>query len=88
MKINREKAIFDVLYGNKAFLINKNIGFKNPQNWNFLQAGLCMVLVEYLKFCERFVLCKIQPEKVFGDVLVRKRAFLDNINMDLKKRQN
>ena len=43
-----------------------------------------MVLVKNWKFCERFVLCKIHPEKVFGDVLVRKQAFLDNINMDLK----
>ena len=47
-----------------------------------------MVLVKNLKFCEGFVLCEIQPQKVFGDVLVRKQAFLDNINMDLKKRQN
>ena len=46
-----------------------------------------MVLVKNLKFCERFVLCKIHPEKVFGDVLVRKQAFLDNINMALKRRQ-
>ena len=46
-----------------------------------------MVLVKNLKFCERFVLCKIHPEKVFGDVLVRKQAFLDNINMDFKRRQ-
>ena len=30
--------------------------------------------------------CKIQPERVFGDVLVRKQAFLDNVNMDLKKK--
>ena len=30
-----------------------------------------MVLVKSLKFCERFLLCKIHPEKVFGDVLVR-----------------
>ena len=44
-----------------------------------------MVLVKNWKFCERFVLCKIHPEKVFGDVLVRKQAFLDNINMDLKE---
>ena len=44
-----------------------------------------MVFVRTLKFCERFVLCKIHPEKVFGDVLVRKQAFLDNINMDLKE---
>ena len=44
-----------------------------------------MVLLKNWKFCERFVFCKIHPEKLFGDVLVRKQAFLDNINMDLKK---
>ena len=38
-----------------------------------------MVLVKNLKFCERFVLCKIHPEKVFGDVLVGKQTFIDNI---------
>ena len=37
---------------------------------------------------KRFLLCKIEPEKVFGDVLVRKQAYLDNINMELKRRQN
>ena len=47
-----------------------------------------MVLVKNLKFCYRFVLCKIHEEKVFGDVLGKKQAFLDNINMDLKRRQN
>ena len=47
-----------------------------------------MAQVKNLKFYERFVLCKIHPEKVFGDVLVRRQAFLDNINMDLKRRQN
>ena len=47
-----------------------------------------MVLVKNLKFCERFLLCKIHPEKIFGDVLVGKHAFLDNINMDLKTRKN
>ena len=47
-----------------------------------------MVLVKNVKFCQRFVLCKIKAEKVFGDVLVRKQAFLDNINIDLKRRQN
>ena len=45
-----------------------------------------MVLVKSLKFCERFILSKIQPEKVFGDNLVRKQAFLDNINMDFKRK--
>ena len=47
-----------------------------------------MVLVKNLKFCERFVLCKIHLKKAFGDVLVRKQAILVNINMDLKRRQN
>ena len=47
-----------------------------------------MVLVKNWKFSERFVLCKIHQEKVFGDVLVRKQCFLDTINMDLKRRQN
>ena len=44
--------------------------------------------VKNLKFCERFVLCKIHTENVFGDVLVRKQTFVDKINMDLKRRQN
>ena len=47
-----------------------------------------MVLVKNWKFFERFVLCKINAEKVFGDVLVRKQAFVDNVNMDLKRKQN
>ena len=47
-----------------------------------------MVLDKNLKFWERFVLCKIHPGKVFFDVLVRKQAFLDNIDMDLKRKQN
>ena len=47
-----------------------------------------MVLVKNFKFCECLVLCKIHPEKVFADVLARKQAFVDNINMDLKRGQN
>ena len=45
-----------------------------------------MVWVKNWKFCERFVFCKIHAEKVFGDVFVRKQAFLDNINKKLKFR--
>ena len=44
-----------------------------------------MVLIKNLKFCKRFLLCEIHRKKVFGDVLLTKQAFLDNINMDLKK---
>ena len=45
-----------------------------------------MVSVKNLKFCKRFVLFEIHREKGFGDVLLRKQAFLDSINMDLKKK--
>ena len=34
-KINRQRAIFNVLYSKQAFLNNENIGLKNPQNWHF-----------------------------------------------------
>ena len=47
-----------------------------------------MVSVKNWKFWERFVLWKIHPEKVFGDVVVRKKVFLDNINTVLKRIQN
>ena len=46
-----------------------------------------MVFLKNLKFHERFVFCKIHPQKVFGDALVRKQAFLDNKNMDLNTSQ-
>ena len=40
------------------------------------------------KFLYLFILGKIGQEKVFGNVLDRKLAFLDYKNMDLKKSQN
>ena len=46
-----------------------------------------MVFDKNLKFYERFVLCKIHPEKVFGDAFVKKQAFLGNKNMDLNTSQ-
>ena len=47
-----------------------------------------MVLVKHWNFCEPFKLCNMNLEKIFGDVLVRKQAFLENIKMDLTRRQN
>ena len=87
MKINREKTVFDVLYSKQAFL-NKKTSLSKTHKIGIFAKGLVHGFGQNWKFCERFVLCKIHPEKVFGDVLVRKQAFLDNINMDLKRRQN
>ena len=84
MKIDREKLIFDVLYSKQACLSKKKIGLKNPQNWHFCKGLVHGFGQKFEIFCERFVLSKINPEKVFGDVLVRKQVFRDNINMDLK----
>ena len=47
-----------------------------------------MVLVKYLRFCQLFVLWKIHREKVFGDVLLRRQAFLDIRNINLRKPKN
>ena len=42
-----------------------------------------MIWVEKLNFLHGLVLLKIGPEMMFGDVLGRKEAFLDNKNMYL-----
>ena len=48
-----------------------------------------MVLVKKLHFCQLSVLCKINRENVFGDVLVEKnKPFLGNRNIYLGKPQN
>ena len=45
-----------------------------------------MILVKNLKFCERFVLYKIHPEKVFGDVLVKKTSLSRQYKQGFKKK--
>ena len=87
MKIDREKTMFDVLYSKQAFL-NKTTSVSKTHKISIYAKGQSLVLVKNLKFGERFVLCKMHPEKVLGDALVGNQAFLDNINMDLKGRQN
>ena len=46
-----------------------------------------MILVKKLKFFHLLCFLKIDREKVFADVLLRKQAFLDSINMDFKKKK-
>ena len=87
VKIDREKTIFDILYSKQACL-NKKTSVSKTHKIGIFARGLVHGFGQKFENCERFVLCKIHPEKVFGDVLVRKQAFLDNIHMDLKRRQN
>ena len=87
-KINRQKIIFDVLYSKQAFLNNENIGFKNPQIGIF-QKGLLHGFDQKIgNFVNNSFYAKYTQRKAFNKALVRKQAFLDNINMDLKRRQN
>ena len=86
--IHPEKVFGDVLVRKQAFLDNINIDLKRRQNWHFCKGVSPWFWSKICNFFKRFVLCRIHLENVFGDVLVRKQAFLDNINMDLKRRQN
>ena len=47
-----------------------------------------MILVKKLKFFHVLCLSKIDREKVFPELLHEKKAFLDNVNVDFKRRQN
>ena len=47
-----------------------------------------MILVKKLKFFHLLYLSKIDPEKVFADVLDKKEAFKDYKNNCLRKTQN
>ena len=47
-----------------------------------------MILVKKLKFIHRFFLNKVAQEKMFGGVLDRKLALLDNKNTDSRTLQN
>ena len=73
MKIDREKTLFDVLYSKQAFLNKKN-RFEKPTKLAFLERGYSMVLVKNLKFFHLLYLSKIDREKVFADVLDKKRT--------------
>ena len=72
VKINREKAIFDVLYSKQAFLNNKRIGFKNAQNWHFCKGvspwfwskiGNFVIVSFYAKYNQKKYLVTLSLEK-------------------------
>ena len=72
----------DVLERKEAFLENKKMYPICPKNRNFPKR-LTMILVKNSMFLHCLFLLKTGPEMMFGDVLDRKEAFLDNKNMYL-----
>ena len=76
--IGRGMMIGDVLERKENFLDFKNIDFISPKN-----RLLPKIFVKNSNFLHCLFLLKIDPKMMFGDVLDRKEAFLDNKKMYL-----
>ena len=76
-----------MFYSKEAFNELKKIVDEKRKTEHFCKGVSPWFWSKIGNFMNLSMLCKINPEKVFGDVLVRKQAFLNNINMDLRGRQ-
>ena len=73
----------DVLDRKEAFVDNKNIYLICPKNRKFSKRVNSRFWSKIRTFFHCLFLLKIGPEMMFGDVLERKEAFVDNKNMYL-----
>ena len=76
----------DVLDRKQAFLDYRNIDLKKPQNLH-LSKGVSPWFWPNYEISLSLLLAKIGKENIFGNVLDRKRAFLNYKNIDLQKLQ-
>ena len=81
LKIGQEMMFIDVSHRKEAFLDSRNMYLICPKNQKFSKRVNPSFLVENSNFLYCLFLLKIGPEIMFGDVLDRKEAFLDNKNM-------
>ena len=86
-KTGQEKVFGDVLDRKQAFLDYRNIDLKKPQNLH-LSKGVSPWFWPNYEISLSLLLAKIGKENIFGNVLDRKRAFLNYKNIDLQKLQN
>ena len=83
-----KKRFFTFYIANKPFSTTKT-SVSNTHKIGIFPKGLVHGFDQKIgSFVNNSFYAKYTQRKVFGDVLVRKQAFLDKINMDLKKRQN
>ena len=83
------KNQFSTFYiANKPFSTTKTSVSKTPKTGIFPKGLVHGFDQKIGNFVNNSFYAKYTQRKVFGDVLVRKQAFLDKINMDLKRRQN
>ena len=79
--------IFDVLCSKQAFLDYENIGLKIAKNSHFSNGVSPWFWLKIWNFVNLSFYIKYTEKKVFAYVLFRKQAFLNNKNMDFKKRE-
>ena len=84
--MNRKKTIFDVLYQKRPAWTIKTSVLKTHKIRIFLK-GLVHGLGPKFSILLKFFLWKIQLEKLFAADVVWKQAFLDDRNMNLKRRK-
>ena len=72
-KIDQEKVFADVLVKKRSLERLPEYLFIKNAKLEFLQRGQFIVLVKNLRFLQLSFLCKRDQEKVFGNVLVRKK---------------
>ena len=84
-KKGRMKVFSDLLDRKLAILYYKNIDLKKSKVSHFFKVVIPRFLVKKWKFCPFVFFSKTGQKKVFSDLVDRKQAMLDNINIDLKK---
>ena len=82
-KTGPEMMIGDVKDKKEALLDNKNMYLIYPKSRIFSKGVNPMILVKNSNFLHFLFLLKTGPEMMFGDVLDRKKAFLNNKNIYL-----
>ena len=80
------KVFSDLLDRKLAISCYKNIDLKKSKVLHFFKVVSWWFLVKKWKFCPFFLFQQNRPNlKVFSDLVDRKQAMLDYINIDLKK---
>ena len=86
--IGQENVFYDILERKNAFLGYKNKKFKKSKNWHFSKGVNPWFWSKNDHFSYFLFLGNIGQEKVFYDILERKKAFLGNKNKKFKKSKN
>ena len=82
------KKQFSTFYIENKPFGTKKTSVSKTHKIGIIAKGLVHGFGQKFEILRTFRFIQNTPEKVFGDVLVRKQTFLDNINMDSKRRHD